>query len=170
MEDISSVVGEVVVSVADKDYLLDNFGFDDYSAFKSQAIVRRKRDILLAVDSLKGIVTQSEYEGWRRDALDRASEIKDLGEHEIKTIMTSTEGASLLLWCMLERRYPQRVKYAQVLKCIEDEQITGEQYLGAMGAMFAAMGSLGEDSGEGNDGDQKKGNEEGQPGTAVATE
>lgn len=147
MEDVSEVVGRSVLMIGDRQVILDNFGADDWSPFRA-ALIERKKKALIAAAKQAGDADPENASQWRRDALTEMAtlEKKNLGRDDVVAELSSPEGAGLLLWCMLERRYPGQFKEAAIVKQIRTDEEFGSGAVGAMSSLLVAMGG-GQESG-----------------------
>lgn len=164
MEDVSGIVGEVSVTVGGKSYLIGNAGWDDWSVFKRHFIEEKRALMLRAVVAIRGTVAEDEYREMRREAINEAGTITDIGERDIRAIMSSREGMGFMLWCMLERRYPQAVTRADCEEAVRSEAVTEDQLLVLTNSMFVAMG-MAEDTNTKTDSKGQQGNGSGQAGS-----
>lgn len=131
MDDVSKIVGKTMLTFNGKDYLLDNFGFDDWSVIQS-ALVRekRRRFVEVAVD------TGMDAEEARRQSI----AISSLGEKEAEEIIGSDQGLALVLWAMIERRYPGQVTRKDVYEQLRKGKINPDELPAIFEAIKLAMG------------------------------
>src|SRR5690554_5509313 len=106
VDDVSRVIGRTVIEWNGEELLLDNFGFDDWSALQSWLIREKRGRILKTVLDLKGQVSDEDYEMLYQDALDKVGAISGLTPSEAQDFLNSEEGLAFVLWIMIERRYP----------------------------------------------------------------
>lgn len=141
MEDVSQVVGRSVLTIGDRQVILDNFGADDWSSFRSALIERKKKALVVAAKQASEADPENASQ-WRRDALTEitALEKKNLGRDDVVAELSSPEGAGLLLWCMLERRYPGQFKESAIVQQIRTDEAFGTGAVGAMSSLLVAMG------------------------------
>lgn len=162
MEDVSSVVGQTVLTIGGKPAIIDALGADDWSAFMSETIRRKKKAIVAAADEISRDMDPEAAQQWRRDALREIAGITTLGRSDVIAEIAKPEGASLLLWCMLERRYPRKFKQEAILKQIQEDGKLADGVIGVMSSLLQVMGGVQPAVEDGSDG-KPEGNVEGPP-------
>lgn len=144
MEDVSALVGHVAVKVGGKDFIIDNAGWDDWSVFKNSFIEEKRTRMIGAVVRLKSKVpseiSQDDYREALREAINEAGTVEDVGERDLREIMSSRDGMAFMLWVMLERRYPQLTTRAQCSEAVKESAVTEDTLLTLTNAMFKSMG------------------------------
>jgi len=161
VEDISSVVGQTCLTIGGKQAIIDNLGADDWSAFMSETIRRKKKAIVKAAAEISSDMDPESAQQWRRDALREIAGISTLGRADVIAEIAKPEGASLLLWCMLERRYPRKFKEDAILRQIQEDAKLADGVIGVMSSLLLVMGGVQSDQEEEAKG--SAGNAEGQP-------
>lgn len=153
MDDVSRVIGRTVIEWNGEELLLDNFGFDDWSALQSWLIREKRGRILKTVLDLKGQVSDEDYEMLYQDALDKVGAISGLTPSEAQDFLNSEEGLAFVLWVMIERRYPGKLKRQDILKLLRTKKVSPEQAADALDAVALAMGSdpAGNSTGQGSE-------------------
>lgn len=162
MEDVSSMVGQTVLTIGGKQAIIDSLGADDWSAFMSETIRRKKKAIVAAADEISRDMDPESAQQWRRDALREIAGITALSRSDVIAEIAKPEGASLLLWCMLERRYPRKFKQDAILKQIQEDGKLADGVIGVMSSLLLVMGGVQPEVAEAGDG-EPKGNEGGPP-------
>lgn len=142
MEDISSVVGQTCLTIGGKQAIIDNLGADDWSAFMSETIRRKKKAIVKAAAEISSDMDPESAQQWRRDALREIAGISTLGRADVIAEIAKPEGASLLLWCMLERRYPRKFKEDAILRQIQEDAKLADGVIGVMSSLLLVMGGV----------------------------
>ena len=141
--DVSRVVGRVMVRWKNRDYVLDNFGLDDWSAVQSRLVRDKRARIITAVEDAAATIIESagddetavreakqRAERLRRDALQETGNVAGLTSDEYITILNQDEGVVLFLWVMFERRYPGQFTRADVKSMLRPDA-SGQSVLGA---------------------------------------
>lgn len=155
---VSDLVGHVIVEIVDKSgkqvsLLLENFGFDDWSAVQSKFLRdKRSRMIQSAVDAGKALVdmetagtdarrkAEAEAQAIKDRAITMAGNLVGLTEAEVAQLMSSVEGSATFLWTMIERRYPGKYTIDDVVGFIRWNAKAESIVLSVVESLKTAMG------------------------------
>lgn len=165
--EVASLVGHVTIDTKDANgkpvtLLLDNFGFDDWSAVQERFLKRKKASLVtVAVDAGKAIVeaadpdekSQAEAERMaktlREEALTLAARSSGITQDDFVEMISSPAGSAMFLWVMIERRYPGKYAVSDVERMIREDAITDEIVGDILESLKTAMGMAGNSQGQG---------------------
>lgn len=145
MEDVSRIVGSVCVKWKDRDgnpkeYIVDNFGLRDWSALQSRMVEEKRSRMIQSVLSLRDVLPKSEFEQLKLDAIKESGNIAALNQRDFEEVMSTPHGAALMLWILLERKYPQQASRQECLDMVQQGAITEENLLLLLQQLLTAMG------------------------------
>lgn len=138
--DVSRLVGVSTVKFRGQDYLLDNFGFDDWSAVQSQFVRdKRARMIQAAIDAGQEFPPH-EAQRLRQEAIEAAGNVAGLTREEYQQTLNQPAGMARFFWVMFERRYAGKLKVADIEQMIRENLIDEQKAVEIMNAIMFAMG------------------------------
>lgn len=138
--DVSRVVGTTTIRFRERDWLLDNFGFQDWSAIQSRLVRdKRARMIQAATDAAEGLSAE-QAAMVRQEAIEASSNIAGLTQQEFTQILSQPAGMARFFWVMFERRYPGKFQTEDIEQMIRDGLIDEQKTIEVIDAIKFALG------------------------------
>lgn len=138
-QDVSKLIGRTVVSWDGKNYIIDNFGFDDWSAIQSWLVRdKRSRIIRAAYDAAESMPDHAAE--LKLNAMREAGNVTGITKEEFQQMLNGDEGVCRFLWVLFERRYPGKVPLESIRKMIESNAIDEAKILEILHAIMFAIG------------------------------
>jgi len=144
-QDVSRVVGRTIVSWRDRagksvDLILDNFGFDDWSAIQSWLLRDKRGRMIQAVQDAAGDLPPDQLDRLTDRALSAAGNLAGLTQDEYQEILNRPDGVSRFFWVMFERRYPGQFTVEDVKGMLRSDAIDQAKAMEVMDSLKFAMG------------------------------
>ena len=166
--EVASLVGRVTIDTKDANgkpvtLLLDNFGFDDWSAVQERFLKKRRASVIqAAVDAGKAIVESEEFSSdkakieaastakmLREEAMTVASRMTGITLHDFVEMTNNDSWSAVFLWVMIERRYPGKFSISDVERMLRDDDIDESICKAIVESLFTAMGIAGNSPSQG---------------------
>lgn len=141
MEDVSRVIGRTLIEWGKEFIVLDNFGFDDWSVIQSRIIREKRTRMLQAVIDMRDILSEGEYKREHEAVMDKVGRTTVVTGEEVNEMLAGQEGVILVMFVLIDRRYPGKYSKANIEKMFADGAITEADMVNLQDSLAICMGS-----------------------------
>lgn len=106
MEDVTKIVQDAIIPIDGKKVVLPGVDIRHWGIIQKEMIARKQANMLLAVNGMKGKVSDADYKEMRTEALQEAGRIIAVGHEDMTAMLTTSEGVALIIWVLAEDKYP----------------------------------------------------------------
>ena len=122
MDGLSRAVGAgTIIEWEGNEYVLEGLNLEDYGILKNFLLEKTRQDKIDFVLGLEKKLPAKVFEKHLDKAIEDGAQLTDIPDEQLDHWLTTLEGGARSLWLLMDRRYPGKLTYQNILAKLKED-------------------------------------------------